>query len=228
VGQTLIQLVEGAAASPWFYLAIFGFAAVDAFLPAVPSESLVITAGVFAATGEPNLALVVVAAALGAFAGDHVSFFGGRTVGTRALERVPAGTRRGAAIGWAREALAMRGGMILVVCRYVPGARTAVTLTAGSVRYPLRSFSFFDSIAAGSWALYSALVGFLGGAAFEDDPLKGLLLGLGLAAAVAALVELGRHLRGRTRAAAARGREPVRLPACADPASELLDAPRAA
>ena len=195
MGQAFVQLVEGAVESPWFYVAIFGLAAIDAFFPAGPGESLVITAGVFAATGEPNLAIVVVAAALGAFAGDHVSFLGGRVVGGRILRRAQPGTRSGAAYAWAGETLAQRGGLILVVCRYIPGARTAVTLTAGAVGYPLRSFSAFDAVAASSWALYSALVGFVGGAAFEDDPLRGLLLGLGLAAAVAALVEFGRHVR---------------------------------
>jgi hypothetical protein len=46
-----------------------------------------------------------------------------------------------------------------------------------------------------------ALVGFLGGAAFEDEPLKGVLLGLGLALTVAGSIELVRHLRGRTASA---------------------------
>jgi membrane-associated protein len=69
------------------------------------------------------------------------------------------------------------------------------------VRYPLRSFSFFDGIAAGSWAAYSALIGYVGGAAFEDDPIKGLALGLGLALAVTGAVELVRHVRARRRVA---------------------------
>jgi hypothetical protein len=47
-----------------------------------------------------------------------------------------------------------------------------------------RKFSLFDGIAALSWGTYSALVGFIGGAAFEDDPFKGLALGLGLALTV--------------------------------------------
>ena len=65
--------VEGAMASRWVLLALFALAAVDGFFPAVPSESLVVTAGVFAAAeGEPSLPLVVVAAALGAFAGHAV------------------------------------------------------------------------------------------------------------------------------------------------------------
>ena len=63
------------------------------------------------------------------------------------------------------------------------------------MRYPLRRFSLFDGAAALSWGAYSALVGYVGGAAFEDAPLKGLALGLGIALSVTLLVELVRHLR---------------------------------
>jgi len=197
MSDAITQLVEGAMASPWVLLALFAFAAIDGFFPAVPSESLVVTAGVFAASGEPSLPLVIAAAALGAFTGDHVSYLVGRKAGGRLTRRLRPGTRKQAAFAWAGRALDERGGTILVVCRYVPGARTAVTLTAGAVRHPLRSFSFFDGIAALSWGTYSALVGYLGGAAFEDDPLKGVVLGLGLAISVAAAVEVVRHLRRR-------------------------------
>jgi membrane-associated protein len=188
--------VEGAMATPWVLLALFALAAVDGFFPVVPSESLVVTAGVFAAsTGEPSLPLVILAAGLGAFTGDHVSYL----VGTRAGERLRrrSGAKKARALGWAGRTLDDRGGTILIVCRYIPGARTAVTLTAGAVRFPLRTFSTFDGIAALSWGAYSGLVGYAGGAAFEDQPLKGVLLGLGLAVSVAVLVEVVRHLRGR-------------------------------
>ena len=62
---------------------------------------------------------------------------------------------------------------------------------------PLASFSLYDGIAAVSWATYAALVGHLGGAAFEEEPLKGVLLGLGLALALAGAIELLRHVRRR-------------------------------
>lgn len=187
-----MELVEAAMSSPWVYLALFGLAALDAFFPLVPSESAVITAGVFAAHGEPVLGLVIGASALGAFVGDHVSYFAGRALGGRFRERR-------AAYRWAERTLAARGGLILVVCRYVPGARTAVTLTAGAVRYPRGSFSAMDAIAASSWAVYAALIGYLGGTAFEDDPLKGLLLGFALAAAVTVVVEVARRSSGYRR-----------------------------
>jgi membrane protein DedA with SNARE-associated domain len=202
--DAIIELVEGALGSPWGLLALFALAAVDGFFPVVPSESLVITAGVLAVTGDTSLPLVIAAAALGAFAGDHVSYLVGRTAGDRLGRRAAAGSRRRAALEWAGRTLATRGGSIIVVCRYIPGARTAVTLTAGAVRYPLRSFTFFDGIAALSWATYAALVGFLGGTAFEDEPIKGVVLGLGVAVGVAGLVELVRHARSRRGAPAGR------------------------
>jgi len=193
MGAAITDMVEGAMGSPWIYLALCAFAAIDGFFPLVPSESLVVSAGVFAASGEPNLVAVIGVAALGAFAGDHISYLLGRTAGGR----VRAGSRKAAALERGSRLLAERGGTILVVCRYIPGARTAVTLTAGAARYPLRSFSLFDGAAALSWGAYSALVGYVGGAAFEDAPLKGLALGLGIALTVALMVELVRHMRGR-------------------------------
>jgi hypothetical protein len=72
-----------------------------------------------------------------------------------------------------------------------------VAVTAGAVRHPLSSFSPYDAIAAASWATYAALVGFLGGAAFDGEPVKGVLSGLGLALSVAGAIELVRHLRRR-------------------------------
>ena len=196
-----MELVEGAMGSPWVYLALLAFAALDAFFPIVPSESLVITAGVFAASGEPNLVLVIVAAALGAFLGDHISYFIGRFAGEKAMQRAKPGSRKAAAWERGHKLLTDRGGTILIVCRYIPGARTAITLTAGAVSYRLRSFSFFDAIAASSWAAYSATVGYIGGEAFEESPWKGLALGLGIALTVTLTVEVIRHVR-RPRTAA--------------------------
>jgi membrane-associated protein len=195
VFDTIVLLIEGALASPWGLLGLCVVAAIDAFFPVVPSESRVITAGVFAVGGDASLPLGIAAAGLGAFAGDHVSYLVGRRAGDRLAGRLRAGSRTSIAYAWAGKVLAKRGGTVIVAARYIPGGRTAMTLTAGAVRYPLRSFSTFDGLAAGSWATYAALVGYVGGAAFEDDPLKGTLLGLGLALGVTGLIELVRNAR---------------------------------
>lgn len=197
MNELFVDHVTGLVSSPWIYLALLTVAALDGFFPIVPSETLVITAGVFAAHGEVNLALVIVVAAVGACLGDHVSYAIGRSSGARLTSGLRSGTGRHAAYRWASRSLDERGGLVLVVARYIPGGRTAVTLTMGAVAYRLRHFSFFAVIAAVCWALYSALVGYVGGAAFEEKPLHGVLLGIGLALGITIIVEIVRYRRRR-------------------------------
>jgi membrane-associated protein len=197
----ITDTVEGAMGSPWIYLALFTVAMIDGFFPVVPSESLVITAGVYAANdGQPILILAMLVSAAGAFTGDHISYFIGHRAGDKLFEddeSTGGGSRKARGFRWARKTLEERGCTIIIVCRYIPGARTAVTLTSGAVRYPRKKFTTFDAIAAASWGIYGSLVGYVGGEAFENSPLKGLALGLGIAFMVALLVEVVRHVRGR-------------------------------
>ncbi|WP_433501103.1 DedA family protein [Sphaerimonospora sp. CA-214678] len=140
---------------------------------------------------------MIAVAALGAFTGDHVSYLLGRSGGRRVVRRLRPGGRGRTVFTWAERTLARRGGLLLVVARYIPGGRTAATTTAGAVGYPPGRFSLFDAVAASSWAVYSTMIGMVGGAAFEHDPVKGLLLGLGIALTVTAVTEVIRCLRGR-------------------------------
>jgi membrane protein DedA with SNARE-associated domain len=195
VSDAILDLLDGAMGSPWLYAALFALAAIDGFLPLVPSETLAISAGVYAASGDTSLAGAIVAAALGAVAGDHISYALGRRYGSRLEARAAPGRRSSAVLAWARGRLAERGGSILIVCRFIPGARTATTLIAGAVRHPLRSFTPFDAAGGITWGAYSVLVGYLGGSAFEDNALLGLAVGLGLALTMAGLVETVRHRR---------------------------------
>ncbi|MFI7574627.1 DedA family protein [Micromonospora sp. NPDC049497] len=204
--ESTLDLLRQTVASPWVYLLIFGLTAVDAFFPMVPGEAAVITASVLATGGNPDLAVVIAAAAFGALAGDHVSYAIGRGGGAHRLARLPAESRRRAGSEWARRAVDRRGGLILTTARYVPGGRTAVTLTMGAVRYPRRAFLLFDTIAAVSWALYCGLLGYFGGLAFERDPLRGILAGVGLSVAFTLLIEAARWLRVRAKRRAAASR----------------------
>jgi membrane-associated protein len=198
VTTTILDLITQVMSSPWLYAIIFSLAVLDALIIVLPSESAIITAGVFAATGGPEPLLIMAAAAAGAMIGDHISYGLGRRYGTRLVDRLPESGRKRKAFSWAQQALMERGGMALVVARYVPGGRSAVTLTTGAIRYPLKSFVAYDALAAVSWAVYCTLVGYIGGAAFEENPLYGVLLGLGLALGLAALLELIRARRAKS------------------------------
>jgi membrane-associated protein len=190
------QLV--ADASGWAYAIVFLFAFLDALVPIVPSETAVITAGVVAANGDLSLGLIIPAAAAGAFLGDNSAYLVGRRFGSRATERFFTGEKSRRRLDWAEEQLRERGGELIAVGRFIPGGRTAVTLTAGTLQYPWRRFVLFDAIAAFVWAVYSALIGYYGGRAFEGA--WGLVLALATAFAVAGGIELARWALRRRRA----------------------------
>jgi membrane-associated protein len=192
-------------ASPLTYLAVLGACALDAVLPVVPSEAVVIAASVLAARGELSIWLIALAAAAGGFLGDTGSYVLGRTAGAAAagrLFRSPKAKRR---LTWAREALDRHGGTIIVVARFVPGGRTATTFTAGMVRLSWPRFAAADAVGATLWAAYAAGLGYLGGETFDRRPLYAFLFGLGLALLVTLVVEVARRLRRHGARAGGRG-----------------------
>jgi membrane protein DedA with SNARE-associated domain len=188
--------------SPWTYAYLFAVSAIDAFFPIVPSETSVIAAGVLAANGDLVLFLVILVAAAGAIVGDNISYFIGRTVGHRIAARYFSGDRR-KRLDQAERGLAQRGGYLILVARFIPGGRTAVTLAAGTLEFPWRRFIAWDIAAGVIWASYAASLGFFGGRTFEESPLKGLALAFGVALAVTAAVEAVRWVRKRRGAGAA-------------------------
>jgi membrane protein DedA with SNARE-associated domain len=189
------QLVS--TASGWAYGVVFVLALLDAFLPVVPSETVVITAGVIAAGGDLSLWLVVAAGAAGAFAGDNISYLIGREFGHAVVDRFLRGQKAQRRIEWGKRQIRERGVQLILVGRFIPGGRTAVTISAGLTRFGWRRFAAPDAVAAAAWAIYAALLGYFGGRAFEDEPWQGLVIALGVGFALAGAVEGGRALRRR-------------------------------
>ena len=190
--SALDSLQAGSALS---YLIAFGVPALDAILPALPGESAIIALGVATAgSADPRIALLVILAAAGAFAGDNLSYLIGRRFGP-AVRRRFFGTPKGAkAHAWAERSLARFGTQLIVVCRFIPGGRTAVTLTCGLTGYPRRRFAAATALAAVIWAVQAFLIGRIGGRAFADNPWAALGLALGASVAISAAIEVVRRL----------------------------------
>jgi membrane-associated protein len=196
----LDNLIEFLTGSSWTYAILFGIALGDAVLPLLPSETAAIVCGIQAARGQLSLTLVLVVAALGAFAGDNASYAGGRWLGRPLQERLFAGERATRRLQWAKDFLKERGSYVLVIARFIPGGRTATTFTAGLVKlsWP-RRFAPYIALAAVLWSVYAVLLGYLGGRTFRDQPLYALLLAFGIAALVAVVIETARRVRGEDR-----------------------------
>ena len=198
--EVFSQAVDWISGSNWSYVIVFGFAVLDAFFPLVPSESVVITAGVVASAGDMSLPLVIVCASVGAIVGDNISYGLGSWLGERRVKRVFGGEKSRRAFEWAEHQLQVRGFYLIIVARFIPGGRTAVTFSCGYVHaMRWRRFIVADVIAGLVWGTYAAMLGYAGGKQFEEAPWKGLLVGLAIAFTVAFSVEWIRKRRERGR-----------------------------
>ena len=191
------QVTDALSGSAWAYALIFAVVAGDAVLPLLPGETIVVTGGVLASTGDLNLVFVFVAAAVGAFVGDAACYWIGRHLGTRAVRKFLRGERGRRSIEWAQNALDRRGKTLIAVARFVPGGRTAVSFVAGSTEFGWRTWALADLVGVTLWSAYNTGLGAIGGTAFEDQPWKGLLLAFGLAALTAGILEGVRWLLDR-------------------------------
>ena len=193
------------AGSALSYLIALVIPALDAIFPVLPGETAVIALGVATAgSTDPRIALLVTCAAAGAFLGDNLCYLLGRRFGPAVQRRFFTTAKGMEARAWAERSLARWGMQLIIVCRFIPGGRTAVTLTCGLTGYPRRRFTTATAVAAVIWALYAFFTGRIGGRAFADNPWAGLVIALGASIAISAVIEIIRRLRprGRKRASA--------------------------
>jgi membrane protein DedA with SNARE-associated domain len=191
--QSIVDTISG---SEWSYAIVFGVAMLDAFFPLVPSETTVIAAGVLAAHGDLRIELVLIAAATGAIVGDNVTFWLGKTLGERVAEQLFSGARR-RHLDRAHKMVEERGGYLIVIARFIPAGRTAVTFACGSLDWEWIRFIKFDIVAGVIWGSYASLLGYFGGKSFQDSPFKGFLVAFAVAIGITCGVEVVRWIRKR-------------------------------
>jgi membrane-associated protein len=181
----------------WFLLIIFAVAYLDSVIPIVPGETMVIIGGVAAGQGEQSLLLVIAAGASGAFLGDNTAYFIGAKL-SRFIERQAAKREKWQArLDWAAQQIRLRGGMLLITARFIPGGRSVLTISSGITHQPRGWFMGWTALAAVIWATYAAGLGYFGGKAFEDDHTKAFIVAFSAAIGMTVIVEIVRHVRER-------------------------------
>jgi membrane-associated protein len=194
------QISDWVSGAWWSYPLVFAVACVDAFFPVVPSETVLVIGGNLSSGGGLSLPLVILFGAGGAVLGDNISYAVGRWVGERTVRSIFRGDKAQRRFDWAERTLHERGAYIILIARFIPGGRTAITFTAGYIHtFPWRRFIVYDVVAASAWASYATLLGYFGGKTFENHPWWGLGIAVAGALTVGLSVELGRYLLQRRR-----------------------------
>lgn len=190
----LTQQVSG---SPVTYLILVAAAGGDVLIPLIPSETIIIAAAVIAAHGGLSIWIIVPVVAVGAFLGDNVAYGLGRTVGDAVAHRLFRSESAHGRLRWAERAIRRHGSLLVLVGRFIPGGRTASTFAAGTLEMDYRRFVATDALAAGLWAVYASMLGYLGGSAFQGSVWKPLAASLAVATAVSVAIELWRRFQRR-------------------------------
>lgn len=199
--EALNAFIETHADSAWLLPVVVLVCIVDGILPPAPAEATLVALGaVAAAEGRPSIPVLIAVAALGGFLGDNLTYLIGKH--TR-LGRFRASQRPKVRsfFLWIARMLLRHGAMIIMVCRFIPGGRQIVNLTAGALEFPRGWFMLFDSVAVTAWAAYNVAIGAVAGTWLEENPLLGMVVALVLALALGWLAERAAALwRARTEA----------------------------
>ena len=220
VGVGVIQLPNleelmldiGSALGSWTYLVvgILAFLETGAFVGLIaPGETTVIVGGVVAGQGEISLWVLIAITWTCAVAGDLASYTAGRKLGRAWLlrhgERLKITEAR---LHQVEEFFDRRGGITILVGRFIGFVRALAPFIAGTSRMPLRRFLPYDVLGAGAWAATFATLGYVFWHSFDQltTYVSRGLFAFGtvvvLVGAIVALVRLKRdpELRARVRA----------------------------
>ena len=196
------DFVLGAAGQPWVYGLVFLGCLIDGFFPPFPSESIVVgLAALVVVQDGPDLWLLILAAALGAFAGDNIAYDLGRRAGA-GRARWLSGPRMQRSLARVGRDLDHRGASLILAARFVPIGRVAVNLTAGATLYARKRFVPVAALSGLAWAVYTVGIGALAGTWFRENQLLGMAAALVLAAVIGLIVDRVSGYRRRRNIAA--------------------------
>jgi membrane-associated protein len=195
----LTDWLEDISAEWWFLLIILVIAYLDSVIPVVPSETAVIIGGVAAGSGDQRLLLVIGAGALGAFLGDNTAYLIGRRFAPWFEHRAETNEKSRKRLTWAHDQIEQRGGLLLITARFIPGGRTAMTVTSGVTQQRWPWFAAWDAAAAVIWATYAAGLGYIFGKQFADNHTVAFILAFGAALSISVIIEVVRHLREKAK-----------------------------
>lgn len=128
-----------------------------------PGDTLLLSAGVFAAQGKLPLALTIAVVAAAAIAGDNIGYQIGRSLGPRLFRKKDSLIFRHDYIMRAEKFYEKYGSKTMLLAHFVPVIRTFAPVTAGAGHMVRRKFILFDAIGDIAWAIIVTLLGFFVG-----------------------------------------------------------------
>jgi membrane-associated protein len=144
-------------------LALVIFVETGAMVFFLPGDSLLVTAGVYAATGKLDLLLLNLILIPCAIAGDALSYTIGSKTGPLLFSKPRSRFFKPEHVALAHAFYERHGGKAIIIARFMPVMRTFVPIVAGIAGMSYRQFGFFNIIGGASWVLSMTVLGYFVG-----------------------------------------------------------------
>jgi membrane-associated protein len=148
-------------------------------MPFLPGDSLLFTAGMFAAKGQLDIALILILLVVAAILGDNVNYWIGRKIGLRVFEWKFRGKQivKPAYLQQTEAFFEKRGVFAIIMARFVPIVRTFTPFAAGIGKMKYQKFLLFDIIGGFLWIFSMTFAGyFLGQIEWVEKNLEKVVL----------------------------------------------------
>lgn len=126
----------------------------------LPGDSLLVTAGVFAAAGQLKLSWLLSLVTLCAIAGDQVGYFIGRQAGASLFKREDSRFFKKRHLQSAHEFYEKYGAKTIILARFVPIIRTFCPPVAGAARMSYARYFSYDILGGFLWVWAMVLLGY--------------------------------------------------------------------
>ncbi|GAA3238148.1 DedA family protein [Actinocorallia longicatena] len=138
--------------------------ALEAALPlvgvVVPGQTAVVVGGILAYHGRVSVTGILVAAVVGAVAGNLIGYAAGRRWGGGLMARVPRRMRSARHTEKALKMIARNSGKAVFVGRFTAVVRTLVPTLCGMNGIPIRRFMVWTTVSSAIWAPVFVAIGF--------------------------------------------------------------------
>jgi membrane-associated protein len=149
-------------------LALIIFLETGAMVAFLPGDSLLFVAGLYAAKGDLNIAILNLLLSAMAILGDATSYSIGAKLGPKIFSRPRSRFFKPEHMQAAHAFYEKHGGKAIVIARFVPLVRTFVPVVAGSAGMTYRRFATFNIVGGIGWVSSMTLGGYFLGSIFPD------------------------------------------------------------
>ena len=174
----------------------------------LPGDSLLVVAGLVAATGKLNVALLIGLLFVAAVVGDAVGYFTGARLGPKLFKKKKSLIFRPSHLQRAHAFYEKYGGKTIVIARFVPIVRTFAPIVAGAAEMPYRRFVLFNIAGGFLWVTSMVLSGYFLGSLLKsklgidlDEHIEWVVIIVVLLSLIPPLVEYLKSRREKARAA---------------------------